>query len=351
MQINKDQVIPSRWKKLKFEYKRGSGHIFAYLMNRFRWHIYPRFNYVSKFPDHVDIELSSACNMKCPMCYTTTDEFKSRVKRMFIDMELFEKIVDECAEYGTYSIRVSLRGEPFIHKNVIEMIRYAKYKGIKEVSSLTNNLALTPSLFKDAMDAGLDWLVISFDGLGDTYESIRRPANFRESYEKIKEYKRIKQEANSWKPVIKVQTVWPAIKDNAREYYDAFEPYVDDIAINPLIDYLNKDSDIIYKSNFECPNLYQRLSIGSDGIALLCAYDQFYWHTAGDVNHESLYNIWHGEKMTKVREIHKNHKGVELLKACRHCYLSREMQPVIEKFGDKNIIIDKYINRPDEVGK
>jgi len=55
--------------------------------------------------------------------------------------------------------------------------------------------------------------------------------------------------------------------------------------------------------------------------------------------------------MTEAREIHKRHKGVELLKACKHCYLSRATQSVVERFGDKNIIIDKYINRPDEVGK
>ena len=82
MQINKDQVFPSGYKKIKFEFKRSLGHFFAYLMNRFRWHYYPRFQYVSKFPDHVDLEISSVCNMKCPMCYTITDEFKLRIKKI-----------------------------------------------------------------------------------------------------------------------------------------------------------------------------------------------------------------------------------------------------------------------------
>ena len=198
MKINKDQVIPSRWKKLIFDYKRASGHFMPYLINRFAWHYYPRLRYVSKFPGHVDVEISSACNMKCPMCYTVTDEFKAQVKRAFMEFELFKKIIDECATHGTYSIRISLRGEPFIHKNAIEMIAYAKEKGIQEVSSLSNILSLTPSLFKGAMNAGLDWLTISFDGLGAAYESIRRPAMFDESIKKVKEYKRI--------------SVWPAVK-------------------------------------------------------------------------------------------------------------------------------------------
>lgn len=351
MKINKDQVIPSRWKKLKFEYKRGSGHFFAYLMNRFRWHIYPRFHYVSRFPDHVDIELSSACNMECPMCCTITDEFKLNVKRRFMELDLFKKIIDECVKYGTYSIRISLRGESFIHKDVIKMIKYAKDKGIKEVSSLTNNLALTPELFEEAIKAGIDWLTISFDGLGNTYEWIRKPAKFNESYEKIKEYNRIKEKSHSWKPVIKVQTVWPAIKDNPKEYYDAFEPYVDDIAINPLTDYLHTDKDIVYEDNFTCPVLYQRLAIGSDGIVLMCAHDELCLHPIGDANGETLYDIWNGEKLTEVREIHKRHKGVEFLEPCKKCYLPRKTQPVVEYIGEDKIVVDKYINRPDEVGK
>jgi len=350
MKINKDQVTVSRWEKIKFNYKRGSGHLGRYLINRFRWHYYPRLQYVSRFPDHVDIEISSACNMKCPMCYTITDDFKQKVQKKFMGMDLFKQIVDECAEYKIYSIRISLRGEPFIHKNAVEMIKYAKDKGIKEVSSLTNGLALTPSFFKAVMEAGLDWLTISFDGLGQVYERIRQPAKFEEAYEKIKAYKQIKEKACSLKPVLKIQTVWPAIKDNSREYFDCFEPYVDNIAINPLVDYLHKDKNILYVDDFVCPVLYQRLVIGSDGKALLCSNDEFCLHPLGDVNKESLYDIWHGAKLTEARNVHKRYKGVESLEPCKHCYLPRKTQPVIEDFGEKKIVIDKYVNRMDKVG-
>jgi len=99
------------------------------------------------------------------------------------------------------------------------------------------------------MDAGLSWLTISIDGIGKTYESIRIPAKFNDIVAKIKKYKEIKDKRRSEKPVIKIQSIWPAIKDNAIEYYNIFHPYVDNIASNPLIDYLNMDEDIEYESN------------------------------------------------------------------------------------------------------
>jgi len=351
VKINQDQVHLSRWKRFQFNWRRGSGHFSAYLQNRFRWYVYPRLRYVPDFLDPVDVELSAACDMVCPMCYTVTEEFDQSVKKKLMSFDLFKKIVNECTRYGCYSIRLSLRGEPFLNKHIVEMIRYAKKAGIKEVSTLTNGLRLGPAMFKEIMEAGLDWLTISFDGMGKTYEEIRAPARFQEAVEKIKAYKRIKDEAGSVKPVIKIQPVWPSIKDCAREFYDLFESYVDHIASNPLVDYLRKDTDIEYWENFTCPVLYQRLVIGSDGKILLCSNDEMGAHPLGDANTDSLFDVWHGARMEEARAIHRRHRGVELLEPCKHCYLPRKTQRVLEKMGDAYFPVEKLINRPDVVGR
>src|SRR3989338_4818847 len=350
MKVNKDQIVFSRWKALQFSYKRGHGHFWAYLKNRFQWYYYPRLHYVSKFPSHIDVEISTVCNMRCPMCYTLTTYFDGRVEKGFMSFDLYKKILDECGQYGTYSIRLSARGEPFLHKDIIKMIRYAKERVIKEVAVINNNLALTPTLFKEAMEAGLGWMTISFDGLYDTYEQIRRPAKFQESYEKIKEYKRIKDRACSYKPIIKVQSVWPAIKDCLEEYYQLFAPYVDHIASSPLMDNLKKDSDIEYYEDFDCHVIYQRLSIGYDGIVKLCINDDLSHHPVGDVRKQTIYEIWHGEKLTEARQIHRNHEGVKRLEPCRQCHYPRKTQPVVADFGDKKFEGRQFTKRSQKIG-
>jgi len=351
VRINKDQVHLSGWKRLQFNWRRGRGHLIAYLRNRVKWYVYPQIQYVSKFPDHVDVELSAACDMACPMCYTVTEEFDQSVKKKLMSFELFKKIVDECAAHGCYSIRLSLRGEPFLNKHIVDMVRYAKRAGIKEVSTLTNGLRLNHEMFRELMKAGLDWLTISFDGMGKTYEEIRAPAKFEESVEKIKAYKKIKTEARSVKPVIKIQPVWPSIRDCAQEFYDLFEPYVDHIASNPLVDYLRKDTDIEYREHFTCPVLYQRLVIGSDGKILLCSNDEMGMHPLGDANTDSLFEVWHGPRMEEARAIHRAHRGVELLEPCRHCYLPRKTLRVLERMGDAYFPVEKLVNRQDVVGR
>lgn len=351
MKINKGQFFLSWRKQLEFSYRRATGHILPYIRNRFKWHFYPRMKYVSKFPDHVDLELASTCEMKCPMCYTTNDLYKQTVPKKVMRPELFKKCVDECAKYGVYSIRLSLRGEPFINKHIVELIRYAKQKGIKEVSTLTNGLQLNPEMFVQVMEAGLDWLTISFDGMGETYNRIRAPAKFDEAVEKIRTYHRIKKERGSLKPVIKIQAVWPSIKDSAREFYDLFNPIVDNIASNPLIDFHHETHEIIYEKNFTCPVLYQRLVVASDGRVLLCSNDEYGRYIVGDTNTQSLYDIWHGEKMEKARELHLKHIGYKELSPCKDCYLPRKTLAAKEKIGGKDIVVDKYVGAPELITK
>ena len=94
MKINKGQFrLSSKQQNLKFELHRADGHLLSYIKNRFKWHFYPRLHHVSKFPSHIDIELSSLCNLSCPMCYTTTDEFKQKINQKNMSFELFKKVL------------------------------------------------------------------------------------------------------------------------------------------------------------------------------------------------------------------------------------------------------------------
>ena len=352
MKIEKDQIFLSNIRqKFLFHKYRGEGHLCSYLKNRIQWYWYPPLGIVSRFPSHVDIEISTQCNMHCPMCYRRTEKFKSRIKSHFMEREVFERIIEECAKYKLFSIRLSLRGEPFMHPHIFDFVKLAKRAGIKEVSSLTNGLALTPEKFERLVQLKFDWLTISFDGLDSTYESIRRPAKFDEAFEKIKSYHQIKKNYNSSKPAIRIQTIWPAIKNDPEEFYRIFAPYVDSITSNPLIDFLQEDKDIKYDRSFICPQLYQRLVIGSDGKVLLCTCDDYEDHIVGNVKSDSVYKIWHGRKLNEARMwFRKQTKNWWEYVPCKYCFYPRKK----EKAGDAlinghKVDIHKYVDRSDEI--
>jgi len=74
-------------------------------------------------------------------------------------------------------------------------------------------------------------------------------------------------------------------------------------------------------------------------------------YVIGNAYEEKLYDIWHGEKIQKVRDLHKKHTGYKTIEPCKKCYLPRKTKPEIEVIGDKKILVDKYTHRTEEIGK
>jgi len=339
------------WAHLRFHWRRGHGHRLRYLWNRVRWHVYPAWGLAGRYPDHVDIELSAACNMKCPMCYTTTQRFKDEVPHTLFDFETYKRIIDELADNGVFSIRLSWRGEPTVHPKFMDFVRYAHKKGIKEIDSLTNALKMTPEMFAELVDMQMSWLTISFDGTGATYEKIRAPAKFDEAVAKIRRFHEIKKEKGSVKPVVRIQGIWPAIAEDPERYFETFEPIVDEVSVNSLLDYLRKDIEYEYVPDFQCPVPFQRLVIGSDGRAFMCINDEMGQVPIGDSKKESIYHIWNGPEMTAIRETHKKRLGAKTYEPCKVCYLARKTVTKPYQVGRRTVALEELVGREMVVGK
>lgn len=305
---------------------------------------------VSDYPLLVDLELASVCNLRCPMCYTISAEFRKHVNAKIMDFDMFKRVIDEIGG-KVPALRLSLRGEATVHPQFVEAIRYAKDHGIKEVSTLTHGGRLTLDFFKEVQEAGIDWITISIDGLKEAYERIRKPLKFDDLLARLKAIKNYKAEHSLRKPVIKVQGIWPAIQDDPQGYYDTFAPLSDLVAFNPLIDYLGNDTDIEYLKDFTCPQQYQRLVIGADGLVMKCSNDEENREVIGDARTQTVHEIWHGEKMKAVREMHLQPRGFMNSPVCRRCYLPRKTQDDLGRVDDRTFIVRNYTRRNQLIGK
>ena len=153
------------------------------------------------------------------MCPTVTQEFLDKrvlpFKRGQMDLNLAKKIIDEVAG-KIYSLRLSWIGEPTLHSKLIEIAKYAKDKKIKEISFLTNGYKLHLEYFKKLVDAGVDLITVSIDGMDEVYNKIRKPLKFDETLKKLTDIANFKQKNNLEKPLIKIQGVWPAVKGSRK---------------------------------------------------------------------------------------------------------------------------------------
>src|SRR6476469_6627314 len=73
-----------------------------------------------RMPEIVQIESTNICNAKCVFC--PRDDMHRR--QGIMSLELFKKIVDECAELGITHVRVHNYGEAFVDRKLVEKVRY-----------------------------------------------------------------------------------------------------------------------------------------------------------------------------------------------------------------------------------
>ena len=82
----------------------------------------------------VDIEIASICDLGCPHCFREYIITPDKI----MNEKLYTSIIDKVAELGVPSIKLNWRGEPLLHSKIDKFIKYAKNKGILDVSINTN---------------------------------------------------------------------------------------------------------------------------------------------------------------------------------------------------------------------
>jgi organic radical activating enzyme len=133
----------------------------------------------------LDLELAGGCNYKCQMCPQAEGRETDFLKMLPYD--LFCSIVEDAMQYGLESVSLHGSGEPTLHPQMAEMVKFVKDKGLQCVS-FTNGSRLDKTLSHHLIEAGLDVLRISAIGYDqvsyhqwmsrDLFETVRK--NVRE---------------------------------------------------------------------------------------------------------------------------------------------------------------------------
>jgi MoaA/NifB/PqqE/SkfB family radical SAM enzyme len=117
--------------------------------------------YIRNYPVQAYIEPTLFCNLRCPACPTGL-QLGLRPSST-IKWDLFKSTIDEIGDY-VFSLYMYNWGEPLLHKQTPEMIRYAKDKEVDILLSSNLSLKLTDDYIERLVKSGLDTLVVSLDG-------------------------------------------------------------------------------------------------------------------------------------------------------------------------------------------
>lgn len=129
--------------------------------------------YCYNYPAAVQIETTSRCNLRCPMCPTHKPDSTLKVRKVDMPAEHFRAILDGWTD-RIYTLHLFGRGEPLLGKSIFDLIAWSHEQGIPHVSITSNGVLLDAKRARELNRVGLSELRVSIDGSDQgIYEQIR----------------------------------------------------------------------------------------------------------------------------------------------------------------------------------
>lgn len=302
--------------------------------------------YISKFtgrpvqygvPFNVSIEPTTTCNLACPECPSGLKNFTRPTGNL--NYNFYKKTIDEIGDRLIY-LYFYFQGEPYMHPNFLDLVKYAAQKKIYTVTS-TNAHFLTERKARETVQSGLDRILISIDGTTQqTYEQYRIGGSLEKVIEGTKNLVKARRELNSQTPHIIFQFL--VVKPNQHQVEEvqklATELGVDEVklktaqvydfekgnALIPTIDKYaryKKQANGTYKIKNEllnhCWKLWHSTVITWDGKIVPCCFDKDAQHQLGDLNTKTFAQIWQSDLYKSFRSrILKSRKQIDI---CTNC--------------------------------
>lgn len=308
---------------ITFDYLKKSDEFrsLEYHEYRKKWDEVPRTHEVTKFPMHLDIEINSTCNLHCKSCgfhsFTSLDRYRIDGGE-YMSLSTYKRIIDEGAEKGLKAIKLNYRGEPLLHPHLVEMVRYAKEKGILDVMFNTNGMLLDANTSRELLKAGLDQVLFSIDDHREkVYNELRPGADFKVVLQNLYAFKIMRDMLKS-KCIVRVSKVnHERYQDKNENYFELFKRIADEVGLQEWLDYTRELKDT-RRSEYQCAYPWQRMVICASGEVQYCCGLYAPNKTIGNINLHDVEELWNSSRMKIIRKMHET-KMTHQLASCIEC--------------------------------
>jgi radical SAM protein with 4Fe4S-binding SPASM domain len=201
------------------------------------------------------VNVTHACNLRCLHCFRAAGE----TMRNELSTQEIRGIIDEFVRLKGRSLIFS-GGEPLLRKDIIEILEYAKERGVPDVHLLTNGTLITSEIARRLKKLEPISIQVSIDGsTAETHNKIRGEGSFERVINGIRRLK----EAGFNQSLTLAMTI---MKINAHEIED-FIPFAEKLGANavhfPVFQDCGrglKNRKLLNLSPNDIPAVFQRLA-------------------------------------------------------------------------------------------
>ena len=301
--------------------KKNINRIYRYINFRFFFEQVSLKKFETDYPPYLLIEPVSTCNLRCPFCFQTDKSFTKKPFMGTMELDLFKNIIDQANEIGVGAITIASRGEPTLHKNLGEMLRYTRDKeNIFEIKLNTNGTKLTEDLCYQIFESEVNQLVISADHYEKkTFEELRKNSNFDNIVKNVSMLFEIRKKLKNTITEIRVSGIDFYKSTDKNMFYDFWIKISDEVTIGNALERWDTYNNKIHPDiNDPCENLWDRMYIWFDGKVNPCDADYKSYLSYGNVNEYSIKQLWNNNKIKNIRDKHLINQRSEI-DPCNKC--------------------------------
>jgi MoaA/NifB/PqqE/SkfB family radical SAM enzyme len=244
-----------------------------------------------------------------------------------MDWSLFTKIVDEAVDLGCAHFIPFRVNEPLIDPYFFNRMEYFRNKGVKLVSIFTNANSLYDAVatqlieYQDIIEA----VTISFHGGTPEIYQKNMGLSFERVCNNINTFMAMEHDI----PVDIYCLHWSTLEAGEEQFKELWKPYsFRSVEIRASMEWAGdrldthtvssetKGRDDVYR--IACPRVVSQLDVMVDGRVPLCCVDAHGHVVFGDLNTQSIEEVWNSDERKRYREAHLEGR-FETLPFCSTC--------------------------------
>ncbi|MFC1809486.1 radical SAM/SPASM domain-containing protein [Candidatus Omnitrophota bacterium] len=285
------------------------------------------------FPKYFLIQTVSLCNAGCIICpyvHTADEQPQGHMNNL-----LFTKIIDEAAEHAADVVQIMpyLMNEPFMDKDIVGKICYFHQKLPKVYSHLvTNGILINESIGASLINSPLTSIKISMLAhRKKTYEKVMGISGFDPIFEQIVSFAELARRKREKNFIMISCTVTPG-RISSKEIEEARQFWTErDIQYEVIIHPASRAGNLpnipspTNKKIRGCNSIWwdEMIHILFNGDVVLCCMDWRRQIVLGNIQKQSIEEIWNSEYYQSVRKMIKGEISADPEFLCYHCEVAK----------------------------
>ncbi len=281
-------------------------------------------------PVEIALELTNACNLSCVMC------FRTRMTRPkgFMGVAEARRAIDHVKNFPRSLFLPQGFGESLLHPDFLDILGYARSVISNRIILITNGTLLRKEVSREIIKRRLaDGIVISVEtGCKEDYEKIRVKGDFDQLDSNINDLIEQRRIHNETTPTLLLRGV--ALQDEEsvvallHKKWGRMLSDGDSIGVNCTVAWTQsgvgpraasgQSSAPSTKRRLACRRLWHSLTIGLNRDVTPCCLDYDFQLSVGNINENSLRDIWQGSKLAELREAHLR-GALDEIPLCKTC--------------------------------